>query len=259
MQVVIGHAFLPLQISRAEHGRIVQRLEGKIAELEAGLVGSRSDKEAAAVWHDKFASVEDKYNILGRENRELDARCAGLEDKCNLLTRENRDLEAKLNQAVRENREIETGLARETRDFEARHNQLMRDTRELEAKCAQMATENRNLDAELQRLLESSKQKISALHAKNEELAVERDHLASEACCLLALHNQTSAGRRRMRQCRVQKNHFLSCGARCSNSPKLHCTPRGGGQARSLYATPPSPTPRVLKDSGAGAMAPTVP
>ena len=31
--------------------------------------------------------------------------------------------------------------------------------------------------------------------------------------------------------------------------------PGGGGQARSLYATPPSPPPppRVLKDSGAGA------
>ena len=30
--------------------------------------------------------------------------------------------------------------------------------------------------------------------------------------------------------------------------------PRGGGRARSLYATPPSPPPppRVLKDSGAG-------
>ena len=27
--------------------------------------------------------------------------------------------------------------------------------------------------------------------------------------------------------------------------------PRGGGRARSLYATPPQP-PRVLKDSGAG-------
>ena len=34
--------------------------------------------------------------------------------------------------------------------------------------------------------------------------------------------------------------------------------PTGGGQARSLYATPPSPppAPRLLKDSGAGAMAP---
>ena len=35
----------------------------------------------------------------------------------------------------------------------------------------------------------------------------------------------------------------------------------GGGRARSLYATlpspPPPPPPRVLKDSGAGAMAPT--
>ena len=33
----------------------------------------------------------------------------------------------------------------------------------------------------------------------------------------------------------------------------------GGGGGWSLCATPPPPPPRVLKDGGAGAMAPTVP
>ena len=50
------------------------------------------------------------------------------------------------------------------------------------------------------------------------------------------------------------------CGARSARACRLPFVrplgvhPRGGGRARSLYATPPSPPPppRVLKDSGAG-------
>ena len=45
-----------------------------------------------------------------------------------------------------------------------------------------------------------------------------------------------------------------------TNASKRSVGAWGGGRAQSLYATPPSPPPpRVLKDSGAGAMVPTAP